>query len=62
MNVEIINLYIITTNRGGNSEVILDFDNGIVLNDYKNHIALAEKISFLINNPSESLKMGKKGR
>lgn len=55
-------LPIITTNRGGNAEVIDDYGNGIVIDDYKNPDVMAEKISFLLNNPDKAEKMGRTGR
>jgi len=55
-------LPIITTNRGGNPEVVKGFGNGIVLDDYANPDAFAQSISELLDNPEKALEMGKKGR
>jgi len=55
-------LPIITTDRGGNAEVVRGKGNGYVLTDYSNPIAMADKIIGLLNNPYEALKMGGKGR
>lgn len=55
-------LPIITTNRGGNAEVVKDFGNGIVLDAYDKPEAFANSISYLLDNPEEALNMGKKGR
>ena len=55
-------LPIITTNRGGNAEVISGYGNGIVIDDYSNPLVMARQISFLLNNEAESLKMGGSGR
>ena len=55
-------LPIVTTNRGGNAEVISNFHNGIVIDDFNNHQCLAQAISLLLNNPYEAVEMGKTGR
>ena len=56
-------LPIITTNRGGNAEVVREeYGNGIVIEDYSNPNAYAEKINYLLNNPIEAMKLGKAGR
>ena len=55
-------LPIITTNRGGNSEVVEGYGNGIVINDYKNPNMMAKHISYLLDNPDKALEMGMKGR
>lgn len=55
-------LPIITTNRGGNAEVVANYDNGFVIDDYSNPGAMAQKISYLLNNEAEALKMGGNGR
>ncbi len=55
-------LPIITTNRGGNAEVIQGFGNGIVLDDYSNPVAMARYISELLKNETACLKMGNIGR
>lgn len=55
-------LPIITTNRGGNAEVVENLGNGIVIDDYKDPDVMAEKISFLLDNPAEAERMGRIGR
>lgn len=55
-------LPIITTNRGGNGEVVLGLNNGIVIEDYKNPDVFANSINYLLNNPAASAEMGKAGR
>lgn len=55
-------LPVITTNRGGNPEVISNNINGIVLDDYNSKHCMARAICFLLDNPSIALEMGKAGR
>lgn len=55
-------LPIITTNRGGNAEVILENTNGLILNDYNNCEEMAKKIIFLLENEQLCLDMGKSAR
>lgn len=55
-------LPIITTNRGGNSELFKQNVNGIVLNEYDNPNAMANKINYLLDNPEKAHEMGKKAR
>lgn len=55
-------LPIITTNRGGNAEVITGYENGIVVDNYNNPNDFSYYISYLINNPSTAIKMGMCGR
>lgn len=55
-------LPIITTNRGGNAEIIKHYENGIVIDDYTNPQAFAEAILFFLSNPAEALKIAKAGR
>ena len=55
-------LPIITTNRGGNAEVVQNLGNGIVIDDYKDPEVMAEKITYLLNNPKEAELMGRRGR
>jgi spore coat protein SA len=52
----------ITTARGGNPEVIIPEKNGIVIADYENPDAFAEKIDYLLSRPQESEEMGRTGR
>lgn len=55
-------LPIITTNRGGNAEVVSELGNGIVIDDFSNYKAFIEKIKFLLDNPNKSMEYGKTGR
>lgn len=55
-------LPIITTNRGGNSEVVSGLNNGIVIEDYKNPNVFGNSINYLLNNPDIATRMGKEGR
>ncbi|MEN6314159.1 MAG: glycosyltransferase family 4 protein [Clostridiaceae bacterium] len=54
-------LPVITTNRGGNPEVVRNDINGIVVDDYKSAQCLAKAICFLLDNASIALEMGKTG-
>lgn len=54
-------LPIITTNRGGNAEVVKGFENGIVIDDYSNPNAFARAIIELLSNPDKADNMGKNG-
>ena len=55
-------LPIITTDRGGNAEVIQENVNGLIIKDYNNPEAFAKNISYLIENEDEAIEMGKNGR
>jgi len=55
-------LPIITTNRGGNPEVIEPMKNGIVINAYNQPAEFAKWISFLLSNPLRVRQMGQRGR
>ncbi|MBP1932976.1 glycosyltransferase family 4 protein [Ammoniphilus resinae] len=55
-------LPIITTQRGGNTEVIRQGINGLILRDYENSTALAFLINHLFSNPRQSRKLGDNGR
>ncbi|MDH6077462.1 glycosyltransferase family 4 protein [Umezakia ovalisporum] len=55
-------LSIITTARGGNSEVIVPGGNGILIEDYQNPHAFATNINYLLSKPDCSEEMGRKGR
>lgn len=55
-------LPIITTNRGGNAEVVSGKGNGLVIDDYSNPDALADYICYFLNKPSKIQEMGKAGR
>ncbi|MGN7297425.1 glycosyltransferase family 4 protein [Ferdinandcohnia sp. SAFN-114] len=53
---------LITTNRGGNGEVVMDQQTGIIINDYNNPSAYVKAIQYLIDNPSYANWMAKNGR
>lgn len=55
-------LPIITTMRGGNSEVILPEKNGLLVTDYQKPAAFADKIDYLLTNPNQAEQMGRAGR
>ena len=55
-------LPVITTNRGGNAEIIDHGVNGILIDDYENPQAFADHISYLLDNPQEAEKIAKAGR
>jgi len=55
-------LPIITTNRGGNTEIIKQFTNGIVIDDYTNPEAFADSISFLLSNERKADELARAGR
>ncbi|MGM9929461.1 MAG: glycosyltransferase family 4 protein [Bacillus sp. (in: firmicutes)] len=55
-------LPIITTNRGGNAEIIHHLKNGIVIDDYTNPDAFAEAITYLFTNKEQAEALGKAGR
>ncbi|WP_233522508.1 glycosyltransferase family 4 protein [Peribacillus glennii] len=55
-------LPIVTTARGGNPEVILPGENGLVVENPEDPAAFAEKISTILSNKSLMKKMGEKGR
>ncbi|MEW9669814.1 glycosyltransferase family 4 protein [Ammoniphilus sp. 3BR4] len=55
-------LPIITTNRGGNAEVIMHGKNGYVIDDYKNKKAYARYAIKLLSNPHRSSRMGQINR
>ncbi|WP_404449344.1 glycosyltransferase family 4 protein [Sutcliffiella horikoshii] len=42
---------LITTNRGGNAEVILDNFNGLIIDDYSNPSAFAKSIHYVLKEP-----------
>jgi glycosyltransferase involved in cell wall biosynthesis len=54
-------LPVISTNEGGISDIIKNGYTGFIV-DKKNPQQLAEKISWLIDNPKKALLMGKKGQ
>lgn len=55
-------LPIITSNRGGNPEVIVEGKNGYIVHDFENPDVYAEKIINLLNNRSKCEQMGRNGR
>lgn len=55
-------LPLITTDRGGNAEVIQEGVNGLVIKEYNNPEVLAEKIIYLIEHQDIALNMGKTAR
>ncbi|MBZ9686711.1 glycosyltransferase family 4 protein [Clostridium estertheticum] len=55
-------LPIITTNRGGNAEVMIEGVNGFVINDYKNPRVLENNIVRLLDNSDLALRLGVNGR
>jgi glycosyltransferase involved in cell wall biosynthesis len=52
---------VIGTNVGGVPEIIIDKETGFIVPP-KDHIALREKIEYLIKNPQKAKDMGKAGR
>ena len=54
-------LPVISTGEGGIPDIIKDRETGFIINK-KNPIYLAEKIKYLIENPNDSIIMGKKGK
>jgi spore coat protein SA len=55
-------LPIITTNRGGNAEVVTTLENGLVVDDYKSPEVFAQYIQFMLDFPERALDMGVAGR
>ncbi len=55
-------LPIITTDKGGNAEVVRGAGNGIVISEYNQPQAFADAITYLLDQPSIALEMGKAGR
>lgn len=53
---------IITTNRGGNAEVVSGLGNGYVIDDYTNPLAFVKYIDYLLKNPDIAMQIGQKGR
>lgn len=56
------NIPFITTNRGGNSEVVFHKFNGIVIEDYDSPRAFTSAIDYLFTNPNESKWMAQNAR
>ncbi|OQP05576.1 glycosyl transferase [Geobacillus sp. 46C-IIa] len=55
-------LPIITSNRGGNPEVVENGKNGYIINDFSNPEAYATLINKLLDEPAFASQMGKYGR
>jgi len=55
-------LCILTTVRGGNSEVIIPEKNGLLVTDYENPDAFSEPINYLLSNLDLAEDMGRNGR
>ncbi len=55
-------LPIITTDRGGNSEVINHRMNGLIIKEYDQTNAFAEAISQLLADSTGAVSLGKYGR
>lgn len=53
---------IITTNRGGNAEVVSGFGNGFVVDEYAHSEPFAHYIKYLLNNPDKASQIGMVGR
>ncbi|WP_417897280.1 glycosyltransferase family 4 protein [Bacillus haimaensis] len=53
---------VITTNRGGNSEVILHRYNGLIINDYNNPTAFSKAIHYCLTEPELTSRMCHNGR
>jgi len=55
-------LPIITTKRGGNSEVVTQGVNGLLITDYKNPGAFVAAMEYILANPRRAVDMGIRGR
>ncbi|TYO95985.1 glycosyltransferase family 4 protein [Desulfallas thermosapovorans] len=55
-------LPIVTTDRGGNAEVVEGYGNGIIIPQYDDSNDFAWAINYLLENPATALAMGKRGR
>ncbi len=55
-------LPIITTNRGGNAEVIKPDVNGMIVHSCSKPEEFVESIDYLLKNPEEAEKLGRNGR
>lgn len=51
-------LPIVCTNGGGNKDLIIEGDNGFIVNEFNAEL-LADRIEFLIKNPEKRLEMGR---
>lgn len=57
-----VGLPIITTNRGGNAEVVKNYYNGLVINDYKSPQAFYQALDLLLSNPMMADTIGRSAR
>lgn len=55
-------LPIVTTDRGGNKEVIIPGKNALLVTDFQNPDAFAARIDYLLSNPGKTAEMGRSGR
>lgn len=55
-------LPIVTTNRGGNAEVIKNYYNGLVINDYTSPQAFFQALDVLLSNPMMAAAIGRTAR
>ena len=55
-------LPVVTTNRGGNAEIMEHGVNGLVIDDYANPEAFADAILHLFRHPEEAERLGRAGR
>ena len=55
-------LPIITTDRGGNAEVIRPGENGLVITEFNRPEVMAEKIKYLLDHEDIAQSMGRTGR
>jgi len=53
---------VITTNRGGNAEIIHHLKNGYVIDDYQNSEAFSKAVDYILSNEELALEMAKNGR
>lgn len=55
-------LPVITTNRGGNAEVISEGENGFIIDDFERPGAYADRINTLLGDPDLMDRIGRTGR
>ncbi len=53
---------VITSRIGGTDEFVTDNETGFLVEDYRNPTAFAEKMVYLLSNPSRLKEMGEKGK
>ncbi len=53
---------LITTNRGGNKEILIDEDNGILVDNYDRHMSFVKRIQFLLAHPEYANWMAQNAR